>query len=366
MAINLKEYIKTRQPGLKQSKKDKTDYLIDITFMSKRKRKKIVAINFLEAYKAFEHFKDELERQRTINADLNATVNDYWKIALKDANWKDGIKKNMDYYYKKHIKSLLGNIKIKDLKPTTLSTLNRNLKHLKTRSVRKAYEVLSPIIARAIEDEIISVSPIKKHHVPKRKASEEKKYVTDAEHKYFLVHKAIHEVFPTRPDLKAIFLFGFHGRRIGETLKLRWSDIIFNDDTYLIRAENSKVNEDMVFDLPTEIKEALLEFCGDNLSSDKELFKIKNVSRYYKTIREKTGIEEYEFHWMRNLLVSALSARGVEAIHLSAILGHNDPNTIKKYLSLQRTKSSTIGSNVSNEMLEEMRMTEFLNSQKPK
>jgi hypothetical protein len=43
---------------------------------------------------------------------------------------------------------------------------------------------------------------------------------------------------------------------------------------------------------------------------------------------------------MRNLAVSALSSMGVEAIHLSAMLGHIDTNTVKQYLSLQREKSS--------------------------
>ncbi len=362
MAINTKDYRKTKQMGLKQHKKDKTHYLIDITFMGKRKKKQIVANSFMDAYKALEHFKNELERQRATNVNLKATVNDYWKVVQIDANWKDSIKRNYNYYYEKHLKHLLGNIAIVDLKPATLSTLNSNLRHLKTRSRRKAYEILNPIIARAIEDELISVSPIKKHHVPVRKASEEKKFITDAENKYYLVHKAIHEVFPDRPDLKAIFLFGFHGRRVGETVQLKWNDIIFNDNTYLIRAEHSKVNEDMIFTLPEEIKDALLEISDAKLNSNDDVFKIKNVTRYYKVIREHTGIDEYEFHWMRNLLASALASQGVEAIHLSAILGHNDPNTIKKYLSLQRTSSSTVANNASSNLLEKIRIDNFFRS----
>ena len=362
MAIDLKEYKKTKQAGLKQHKKDKTKYLIDITFRGKRRRRQTEANSFIDAYKALEHFKDELERQLTITADLNATVNDYWKIVLLDANWKDYVKKNYNYYYVKHLKPLLGNVQLINLKPATISNLNRNLSHLKTRSRRKAFEILNPIVAKAIEDELITVSPVKPHHVPVRKAMEEKKFITNAEEKFYLVHNAIHEVFPDRPDLKAIFLFGFHGRRITETLRLKWNDVVFNDNTYVIRAEYSKANEDMVFNLPSEIQEALLQIPDAKLNSEEEIFKIQNVSRYYKVIKKHTGIPEYEFHWMRNLLVSALSAQGVEAIHLSSILGHTDANTIKKYLSLQRKSSSAVANQATEDLLEKMKTDAFFKS----
>ena len=44
---------------------------------------------------------------------------------------------------------------------------------------------------------------------------------------------------------------------------------------------------------------------------------------------------------MRNLLASALAGKDVvDVSDLSALFGHNDTGTLKKYLSLQREQSS--------------------------
>ena len=64
------------------------------------------------------------------------------------------------------------------------------------------------------------------------------------------------------------------------------------------------------------------------------------LTQYYPIIAEKTGIEGFHFHMMRNILVSALAGRGVDVADLSALLGHTDTATLKKYLSLQREQAS--------------------------
>jgi hypothetical protein len=48
-----------------------------------------------------------------------------------------------------------------------------------------------------------------------------------------------------------------------------------------------------------------------------------------------------------------MAERGVESIHLSGALGHNDPNTITKYLSL----NYTIGSKMASEMIGDITTT---------
>ena len=62
-------------------------------------------------------------------------------------------------------------------------------------------------------------------------------------------------------------------------------------------------------------------------------------------------MDEFTFHWMRNLSVSALSAMGVEITHLSGMLGHTDGSTIRKYLSLQREASTTVTNKASAKLL---------------
>jgi site-specific recombinase XerD len=92
-----------------------------------------------------------------------------------------------------------------------------------------------------------------------------------------------------------------------------------------------------MFTLPNDIAEALSHF----RDSTGDVFTIKSVNTQYKKIRELTGVEEFTFHWMRNLAVSALSSMGIESTHLSAMLGHTDAGTLRRYLSLQREQSTS-------------------------
>ena len=103
----------------------------------------------------------------------------------------------------------------------------------------------------------------------------------------------------------------------------------------------------MEFDLPQDVADALLEF-KDNTGN---IFQIKKVDKWFSRIREHSGIEEFTFHWMRNLSVSALSSMGVEITHLSGMLGHTDSATIRQYLSLQRKASTSITNEATQKLL---------------
>ena len=293
------------------------------------------------AYDALEKFKDDTRRTKALDDDINinATINNYWNqlLKIKKNVWSDPHSYKMDNFYKRYIKDNIGKKKVIDIKSSNITQFNVTISHLSTRSQKVAYECLTPIFNLAIEDEIIIRSPIKKNHRPIRKAIEEKKIIVNAIETSKAVNKAIHKVFKDRPDLRGIFLFCYHGRRWGETTSLQWEDIDFDNDSYIVRAENSKVNVDMSFTLPGEVKEALSHF--RNVTGD--VFPVKRIEKHFEDIRDEKGVpKEFTCHWLRNLYVSTLSELGVEAIHLSSALGHTDTNTVKQYLSLQR-KSST-------------------------
>jgi integrase len=352
MAIIAADYSKTKHTGIRVHK-DGITYLFDIRVDGKRFRKKwesnpmhTKADRLKTAYNECEAFRAEVEHRTTIVADMDATVADYWMKLKAVKNWKPYLVKEYDNYYNRNLNRLSG-IKIKDLKPAHITSLNATLTHLSTRSRLKAYEILQPLIALAIEDEIIIKSPIKRSHIAKRKSLEEKKIIINAADKYKLVHKAIHDVYADKPVYRAAFLFCFHGRRVSEALQLQWQDIDLIRDTYTVRGATSKVNTDMTFALPLDVKEALLEFA--DVSGD--IFPFKSIDRQYYKIRKATGINEFTAHWMRNLSVSALASMGVSATHLSSLLGHQDGGTIRKYLSLQREASTAVTNEASIRLL---------------
>ena len=351
----MKDYTQTRHIGLKLHR-NTVSFLFDLRVNGKRYRK-VWNSNSLDsrsdklrtAYQALEHYRNEIIHQQSIEADSNALVNDYWNtlVDIKTTKWSEAQMTKNKSYYKRYIKPVFGSKVIKDVKPAMFTNFNKTIAHLSTRTQKTAYELLIPVFNLAIEDEIIDRTPIKKTHVPKRKQLEEKKIITDAVTKYRVVYQAINRVYVDNPQLRAIFLLGFHGRRRNEVLNLHWEDIDFNNDTYIVRAANSKVNVDMTFKLPSDVLSALMEFKG----TQGMVFTIKSIVHLYEDIRTATGIEEFTFHWMRNLAVSALSATGVEITHLSSMLGHTDSGTIRKYLSLQREVSTEVTNEASERLL---------------
>ena len=51
-------------------------------------------------------------------------------------------------------------------------------------------------------------------------------------------------------------------------------------------------------------------------------------------------------HYTRNVMVSAMAEQGIDAIYMSGALGHNDPNTITKYLTMNYLQGSKIASDM--------------------
>ena len=350
MAISLKDYIATKHKGLFIHKQDINKFLFSFRLNGKNTRKVFhanpahgKADKLKTAYAELEKLKSVKDRVNKSGGNLNATIDEYFDKLQVMTDRNEDTKKAYELYYKKYIQPVIGTMKIADVAPTHITAIMTSVKNLSNSSRQKAIAILVPIFKLAIDEELIQFSPIKSIHRVKRKQIEEKKIVTGAETKYRKVHDAINTVFADNHKIRALFLFGFNGRRKTEALQLKWSDIDFTNNNYTIRGENSKINTDMTFKLPMEVKEALLQcehFSDYIFASNRDPSRPISEIREHITKIKAVTYPEYNFHWMRNLAVSALSSMGVEAIHLSAMLGHTDTNTVKQYLSLQRETSS--------------------------
>ena len=368
MAIDKKSYSKTNTPSIKIHS-DGVRFWFDFSIDGKRYSKlwtsnkaQTPKDKLKSARRQLDTIKDEIIHDNSISADVDATVLDYW-IKLKAVKgWSDALVRKYNYYYNKHL-TKLSKIKVRDIKSAHFTSLNVILKDYAPATRKKAYEILKPLFELAEEDEIILRSPIKKSHIPVRKQLEEKKIITDAVTKYKQIHTAIHQLFGSddiikvddktniqcnyNPHHRALFLFGFYGRRLNEATSLQWDDIDFVNNQYRVKGKTSKVNVDMTFALPADIRDALLEF----QSSSGDVFNVKFLDRHYKTIRTISDIPEFTYHWMRNLSVSALSAMGASLTDLTALLGHQDSGTLKKYLSLQRESATRNTNDLSAKLL---------------
>ncbi len=368
MAISMREFEPIRLNGskvnhLKRHKSDKQKFVFDFTKNKKRYRQLYSAPKDTPAAMAKMakiSCETYYEQAGKIRADLNSgiTMDNYWDRYCdhKKNDWGKSNNRTLKGFYTNHIKPVIGHKQVRRVNTADIDDILHNVRHLSKRSQKAILEVLKPLFKRAIKEGLVQFSPV--DHEIKRNAAEEKKIILGAEDKFKKVHDAINSKFADDPKVRAAFLFGLSGRRLNEVLTLKWTDIDLDKSKYVIRGENSKVNSDMVFGVNPELGFILKELKQKQdsewvFSSNRDASKhMTKLSMHYDKIREAANVPAFTFHWQRNLLVSALAGKeGVDVSDLSALLGHQDTGTLKKYLSLQREQSSRKAADAIDKML---------------
>ena len=264
---------------------------------------------------------------------------------LPDTTWKQ-TKTN---HYDNYITKSLGKIKVQSIKQMHIKRCIKEQEELglKPRTVKTTLEILNPLFKEAISNRLIDFNPCSGIVV---KLPKTKKIVIGASQQLLEIFKAINKVYEDDIFYKSLYLFALHGRRKSEILNLRWENIDFANNTYLI--EDTKNDEHQLFILPIYIKELLEQFSQEMgyvyKSPTKPALPLSNIEKQTKKI--KKIIPNFTLHYMRNVIVSAMGEQGVSATLMSGALGHNNTNTLSKYLSLNYSK----GSGEVNNLIEEL------------
>ncbi len=341
MAIKLKEYNKV-EPGLYQNKKTNKKWLIRT-----RINDKLVSKTFTVEEDTKLNMKLHAMSKMASFIDSRVTTEDntvdfYFKKWTNSKTWSEDYRYSMDKAYGKHIETHIGSKLIGSVTTGDITDI-LEVKGLSLRVQKTITEILFPLFKYVTSNKYITLSPIVEGHIVTRDSAKEKKRIQNAPEKYKKVYDAI---LSLEPRNKALMLLGFHGRRKTEALTLRWEDISSN--TYTIRAEVNKVDENMTYTLPEDIKTVLEELKSEQdptgyifESPKKAGSPMVDIRDIVGAVREGCGLEEFGFHWMRNLAVSALYQAGVSTSEdLSGMLGHNDLNTLKKYLTDDKEKAT--------------------------
>lgn len=373
MAIKISDYKPTKAKNIKVHKKDKRLFLFDFRIDGKRYR---------------EHYKYK-QPSHTPADMLKEAVKELDKVKDKKRNGEDFYNKTLDELFikymetqpqtdwthkKKHVYDLyignsqlsnmtkepteeikakrkaynkfkIGHKLIQDIKPMhideIISKMDKTHK-LSSRTQRGVIEILNPVFKYAMKNRFLTESPTE--HI-KVKVPSQKKIVTNAGELFKKVYMGICEYYHDNPFYKALFLFGFTGRRKSEILNMKWENIDLKSDYYWI--EDTKNDDKQRYPLPAMVKVALLEIkdkrAGLVFKSPITGKALSGVDRQMNQLKKHTGIDNLTLHYMRNILVSALAEQSTEAITLSGILGHKDANTINKYLSNSTMKSGLKG-----------------------
>jgi integrase len=351
MAINLKEFKQTKYPNLYKSiqphDKHGFKYLLWAKIEGKL-HKKILGYSI----------KDKLtDRSANLRADKEKsnieagfvstnkiTLDKLFELYFETLDTSKQWTHKKKYIYGLYIKKHLGKKRIEKIREMDIQgILNKmNKEGLSPRTRKSVMEVLNPLFKFANTNKYLRDNPTIGITV---KVPSQKKIVTNATELFKKVYAGINAYYHDNPYYRALFLFGFTGRRKGEILNLKWENIDFIHNYYWI--EDTKTDDQQKYQLPPYLIEPLQAIKDDRkglvFKSPITGKKIVNIDRQMRQLKKFLELETLSMHYMRNILVSALAEQGIEAITLSGILGHKDPNTINKYLSINHHKSSQIG-----------------------
>ena len=106
--------------------------------------------------------------------------------------------------------------------------------------------------------------------------------------------------------------------------------------------------------MPPNVKAALSEFRQKEgwvfESPINKGERLSDAKRQTAKLKKELG-DWFTMHYTRNVMVSAMAERGVDAIHMSGALGHTDATTINKYLTINSIHGSKIASDMIQERL---------------
>jgi len=349
MAINLNDFKQTKYPNLWKSKKEDKKKGFKYLMWAKidgKLHKKVLGysskdkLTDYQASNKLEKLLDDIREGYTpIKIKLDK-LHDLYFEAEKDSDWNTKKKS----YYNLYIKKPLGNKPIESIKEMHIKRIITSMdkQGLKPRTQKAVLEVLKPMFEMATRNKMLKENPAENINIT---IPSQKKIVVGATELFKKVFIGINAYYHDDPFYRALFLFGFTGRRKSEILNLKWENIDFKNNYYWI--EDTKNNDKQKYQLPQYLIEPLQEIKDNRkglvFKSRVTGKKIVNTDRQMRQLKKFLDMDNLTLHYMRNILVSFLAEQQTEAITLSGILGHKDPNTITKYLSINHHSSSQKG-----------------------
>lgn len=134
-------------------------------------------------------------------------------------------------------------------------------------------------------------------------------------------------------QMQGIFEFLLRGRRIGEVLTLKYSDIDIEKGIYTIRAENSKSATAHKYPLDDELIAKIPD--GNDL-----LFSVSapTVRRHFALLLKSLNLPQIHVHDVRHMTATISLESGVPIADVSRMLGHKDIATTERIYIDKTTK----------------------------
>ena len=147
-------------------------------------------------------------------------------------------------------------------------------------------------------------------------------------------YKNLHEASKTmKVDyIWPIVLFAIEtGMRRGEILKLKWSNINFDDRTAYL--EDTKNGEDRYVPLSSKATELL----SSTKQSNNLVFPVSSnaVRLSWERMKRKANVNNLRFHDLRHEALSRMTEKGLNPLEVAEISGHKQLQQLKNYVHLE-------------------------------
>ena len=281
----------------------------------------------------------ELKAGKSILKSDNPTLKQLFELYM-DTKGKTTIRSvNYPSYFQHHIEDALGHKKLHDIKLRDMQNVVDSMIRAgyKVSHVRTLRDIVSNCYKIAIYDNLIDSNLTE--HIEFPKSDNNRYFNLDDESRKKLFESIINIPFI---DYRVMFFFLLRGRRKGEVLKLKWSDVHFELGTYIVQDYNSKTRDRQEYFLDDELLvelQALKQLSGNNeyvFTNPKTNTKFADIPRrFWEHIKEETGIDNMRIHDFRHLLGFTMVNNGVPLESIGKALGHKKPSTTQKYSNMK-------------------------------
>ncbi len=176
----------------------------------------------------------------------------------------------------------------------------------------------------------------------------------------------------THPNQRAANAVRFQlltGARIGEVLSARWSDVDLTRGVWIKPSHHTKQKRTEHLPLSAPALALLAEMRERAGAAERYLFPgnahdkpLQGIKKFWCSITEQAGIEDYRLHDNRHTHASHLVSSGLSLEIVGRLLGHTNPLTTKRYAHLAddplRAAAERFGSKM--EALREARQAEIV------
>lgn len=273
-------------------------------------------------------------KDMTVEDYLNYWYEQSCILSLKPGTY-ESYKRNLD----KHIIPIIGNIKLKDLKPLHIQSLytNRLQSSLSKTSVKYIHRILHSAFTQAVKCQLMSINIINNVESPKPD-----KYISNVldSNQISLLINAVSKANIYLPVMIAIST----GMRRGEVLGLTWKNVDLENCiirvTQTIQPTKNGLqlstpktdNSSRIISVPNTLTEILKEYRKNVndindfvcLNEFGELISPDYLNHKFKELLDENDLPHIRFHDLRHSHASLLLSQGVQPKLISERLGHSN------------------------------------------